>query len=149
MNEIRFVKRNLEANKNKNVESKCFYDVLVDGKSLFDEFISTEENMVSCFGFYNDKKLNVNISNEFLKNKTSDLVTGRTALFVCRECVDIGCGAITLEIEKNAKSYVWKNFAHENNSFELEETDYINFQLLEFDKNEYEKAINNLKINCL
>lgn len=100
MNKIQFIRRKLEADKTKNIKSVNFYDIIVDGKSLFDQFISSQDNMVSSFGFYDDKKLNLNILNEFLKTKTSELDTGRTLLFVCRECGDIGCGAITLEIEK-------------------------------------------------
>lgn len=149
MNKIRFAERTLEADASQNVKAIRFYDVLVDEKSLFDEFISAEDNMVCCFGFYNDKKLNGDCSDEFLTIKTSELNSLRTPLFVCRECGDIGCGAITLEIVKKENSYVWKKFAHENDSFELEESDFIDFPSVEFDKTEYEEAINSLKTKWL
>lgn len=148
MNEIKFIKRILETDKKRNIESKCFYDILIDNKSIFDE-LESDDNNACIFGFYNDKNLNIDIVNQFLKTKDSELQTGRIMLLVCRECGDIGCGAITLEVQKNEDSYVWKNFAHENDSFELIETDFLDIEPKEFSKNEYENALNNLKINWL
>ena len=148
MNEIKFIKRILESDKKRSVESKSFYDILIDNKSIFDE-LESDENNACILGFYNDKNLNIDIVNQFLKTKDSELQTGRTMLLVCRECGDIGCGAITLEIQKNKGSYVWKNFAHENDSFELIETDFLDIEPKEFSKNEYENALNDLKANWL
>ena len=148
MNEIKFIKRILESDKKRSVESKSFYDILIDNKSIFDE-LESDENNACILGFYNDKNLNIDIVNQFLKTKDSELQTGRIMLLVCRECGDIGCGSITLEIQKNEDSYVWKNFAHENDSFELIETDFLDIEPKEFSKNEYENALNDLKANWL
>ncbi|MEO8233865.1 MAG: hypothetical protein ABI549_00495 [Flavobacterium sp.] len=149
MNKIEFIKRTFEADKKKNIKPIFFYDVLIDGISLFDELECDENNSVCIFGYYDKKNLNIDIINQFLKTKPSELDTGRISLFICRECGDIGCGATTIDIQKNENSYIWKKFAHENNSFELTEFDYLDVQPKEFKKNEYENALNELKTKLL
>ena len=149
MNNLNFKKRTLESDKKRNAESRSFYDVIVDGKSLFDQFVDAHSDLALSIGFYHDSNLNTQIVNEFLKSQKSKLESGRTLLFVCRECGDFGCGAITVEIERKDNSFVWKNFAHESDSFELIESDFINFPSIEFDKTEYETKLNNLIKNWL
>ena len=149
MNELKFINRTLQEDKKRNAEARDFFDLIVDGNSLFDQFVDAESDLASSFGFYNDAKLNIQIVNEFLKIQKSELESERTMLFVCRECGDIGCGAITVEIEKKDNSYIWKNFARENDSFELIPSDFIDFEILEFDKLKYETELNNLKKNWL
>lgn len=38
---------------------------------------------------------------------------GRAALYVCPECGDIGCGAITAVIEHGAETVIWRDFAYQ------------------------------------
>jgi hypothetical protein len=35
-------------------------------------------------------------------------------LFVCAECGDLGCGALTVQIAVTDGGIVWRDFAHEN-----------------------------------
>lgn len=149
MNKLKFIKRTLKEGKKRNVESRDFYDLLIDDNPLLNRFIDSESDLALSFGFYKNPKLNIQIVNEFLKIQKSELETLRSMLFVCAECGDIGCGAITVEIEKKSNSYVWKNFARENDSFELLPSDFIDFPSLEFDKISYENELKKLKNNWL
>ena len=149
MNELKFIERALKEDKKRNAELRNFYDIIVDGKSLFDQFVDAESDLASIFGFYNDSNLNIQIVDEFLKIQKSELESERTMLFVCRECGDIGCGAITVEIEKAENSYIWKNYAWDNGYEEILKNDFIDFQILEFNKSEYEFELNTLKKNWL
>jgi hypothetical protein len=149
VNELKFIKRTLKEDKNRNAELRDFFDLIVDGKSLFDQFVDAESDLASSFGFYTNTNLNIQIVDEFLKTQKSVLESERIMLFVCRECGDIGCGAITVEIEKKESSYVWKNFAWDNGYEEILKNDFIDFQVLEFNKAEYESELNTLKKNWL
>jgi len=40
---------------------------------------------------------------------------GRTAMYVCAECGDLGCGAVTAVIEFDAEHVVWRDFGYQNN----------------------------------
>ena len=147
MSSIKFIERTFR--KIGNQREVSFFDVLIDGNSLYDQLDLDQSRNVCRLGYYRNKQLNIDTINEFLKIKPSDLETRRTMLFICRECGDIGCGAITLEIEKTKTTFIWKNFAHENNSFALDESSYISFLPLEFDLVEYETEFEKLKKNWL
>ena len=149
MNKLKFIERTLKEDKKRNAELRIFFDIIVDGKSLFDQFVGAESDLASIFGFYNDSNLNIQIVDEFLTIKKSELESERIMLFVCRECGDIGCGAITVEIEKTENSYIWKNYAWDNGYEEILKNDLIDFQILEFNKSEYEFELNTLKKNWL
>lgn len=47
-------------------------------------------------------------------------------LFVCPECADLGCGAITMSITKEGDSFVWSEFAYENN-YDEAMTDFASY----------------------
>jgi len=44
-----------------------------------------------------------------------DFPNNRRALFICPECGDLGCGAISAVIEKVDATFVWREFGYENN----------------------------------
>ena len=145
MSSIKFIERTF--NKIGNQSEVSFFDVLIDGNSLYDQFNLDQSRKVCRFGYYRNKQLNMDTINEFLKIKPSELETGRTMLFICRECGDIGCGAITLEIEKTKTAFIWKKFAYENNSFALDESSYIDHLPIEINRAEYETEFEKLKKN--
>jgi hypothetical protein len=45
----------------------------------------------------------------------TDLWDARQSIFVCAECGDIRCGAITADVQRADGKYVWSNFAFESN----------------------------------
>jgi len=149
MNTIEFKKRTLKADPKRNAESRIFYDVIVDGKSLFEQFIDAESDMVGNLGFYNNVDLNLKTIDEYQLKGKSELESGQNMLFVCRECGDIGCGAITVKVDQTENGITWSNYKWENGYEESYESDFIDFKTLEFEKNEYFKALEIVRKNCL
>jgi hypothetical protein len=45
----------------------------------------------------------------------AELPGGRTPLYVCPECGDLGCGSVTAEIAWSRNSVTWRNFGYQNN----------------------------------
>ncbi|TCC17255.1 hypothetical protein [Kribbella sindirgiensis] len=39
---------------------------------------------------------------------------GRTAIYVCAECGDVGCGAVTAVVEVHDELVVWRDFGYQN-----------------------------------
>jgi hypothetical protein len=39
---------------------------------------------------------------------------GRTAIYTCAECGDVGCGAVTAVIEVSDEKVVWRDFGYQN-----------------------------------
>lgn len=71
-----------------------------------------------------------------------DLPGGRVSLYICPECGDIGCGAITVRIERRGLEIIWSDFGYENNyenNVELES--FCSIGPFHFDLNTYESKL--------
>ena len=114
-----------------------YVDFIVSGQPLSDIFQTKESDMISMFGWTTNIEYESRTLKEFLKQEPAELDTGRTIIYGCSECGDIGCGAITVEIVELSNKIIWKDFGYENNysGFDLE--DYKHIQQFEFDKQEY------------
>ncbi|MFM7668512.1 MAG: hypothetical protein ACKO7D_10055 [Bacteroidota bacterium] len=66
------------------------------------------------------------------------LATEKILLYVCADCGDLGCGALTAQISFSENSVVWSDFAYENASETFEK--YPNIGPFEFDKASYMNA---------
>ena len=88
-------------------------DFLVNCESLF---TATEaKNADMCGRFSSDfPENNPEAAEIFTLRRPADLKSGRSMLYVCPECGDIGCGAITVRISDESGNIVWSAFAYEN-----------------------------------
>jgi len=111
------------------VSERYSVDFLVNGRSLF---LATQADKLDlCGGFLvagNDtriKDINRQVAEQFLFerptwvqeiNRTPER---RVMLFVCSECGDLGCGAITVEIALDGDLVVWSRFGHQYMSWQV------------------------------
>jgi hypothetical protein len=58
--------------------------------------------------------LNNHSKRQLLKLETPETESGRSLIYVCPECADIGCGAFGCKITKKDGIYIWSDFAYEN-----------------------------------
>jgi hypothetical protein len=67
---------------------------------------------------------------------------GRTALYVCAECGDLGCGAVTALVEVGERRVVWSEFGYQNN-YEPFDTNAVfdGAGPLVFDRHEYSAVL--------
>lgn len=114
-----------------------YVDFIVSGQPLSDIFQTKDSDMISMFGWATNTDYEKRTLKEFLKQEPAELETGRTIIYGCSECGDIGCGAITAEIVDLDDKIIWKDFGYENNysGFDLE--DYKHIKQFEFDKQQY------------
>jgi hypothetical protein len=114
-----------------------YVDFIVSGRPLSEVFQTKESDMISIFGWGVNKDYEKRTIKEFLKQEVSELETGRTIIYGCSECGDIGCGAITAEILDEGDKIIWRDFGYENNysGFDLE--DYRHIPPFVFDKKQY------------
>jgi hypothetical protein len=79
---------------------------------------------VLCSDFAESETLNA-VDRLLLKSE-ADLPDDRRSLFVCAECGDLGCGAITISVKRAVDTIVWSDFGYENNYEEsVSRDDYI------------------------
>jgi len=89
-------------------------DFLIDGVSLYGVSKAGARDLIGLLGWSPAEDDQISI-NRLLLVERPDLANVRQSIFVCAECGDIACGAITAEIQRVAGTYVWSNFAFENN----------------------------------
>ncbi|PYL83114.1 MAG: hypothetical protein DMF21_00425 [Verrucomicrobia bacterium] len=90
-----------------------FLDFVVDGESLW-EALGKRHDMVSILCAEYSANETAKALGRLLLDQKADLPNNRRSFFVCSECGDLGCGAITAVIERQAETITWKAFGYEN-----------------------------------
>lgn len=103
-----------------------YIDFVISGQPLSEILHTKERDMISMFGWAFNKEYENRTLKEFIGQAPVELETGRTIIYGCSECGDIGCGAITAEILHLDEKVVWRHFGYEN--------DYSGFDLADFKK---------------
>ena len=83
-----------------------YLDFVVDGISLYDRLRAGDR--VTALGCWLPDS-----EREHIEQLRS--ASGRVPLYVCAECGDFGCGAVTVQVERTPEGFVWRDFAFENN----------------------------------
>lgn len=139
------------------MEHRNYIDFVVSGQSLGQLFDIERMNLIGTFGWIKNQAIELNLIDEFLGKSIPELPTGRSSFYVCKECGEIECGAITAQIEFTESRVVWKNFGYERSYDESGPRldDYKTVGPYFFDLKQYtkvfemlkEKRINNSEIN--
>lgn len=67
---------------------------------------------------------------------------GRTALYVCAECGDLGCGAVTAVVEVDGPKVVWREIGYQNDYEPFEESAvFAGAGPFVFDRKEYSAVL--------
>ena len=117
-------------------------DFTIDGKSLLAELVSESgghDDFLGCFARGWDK-LNKHSLKQLLLQEPPETASGRSLIYVCPECADIGCGAYGCKINKVGEEYIWSEFAYENGYEEPESIKSVG--PFKFSVTEYESVVN-------
>jgi hypothetical protein len=135
-----------EIGKDGGKTKRVFLDFVVDGNALT-ERLGTEQ--ITPFALdigiwpgskaHNLKTVAVEI-NQLVSIDRPDFQPDRWALYKCAECGDLGCGAVSVRIEKSRNQIVWKDFAFQNN-WEEEIRAIPSLGPFIFDLNQYQSTI--------
>ena len=97
---------------------------MVNGASLREMLKTTN---ITPLGWLHSPWTEKSIS-RLLGNEPPDFPNNRQSLYVCAECADLGCGAVSVVIERSGNEVVWRDFGYQNNyddSIDLESYEYI------------------------
>lgn len=122
-----------------------YIDFIVSGQSLGQLFGLPDLDLIGTFGWTDKKEYEYKKIDEFLGIEKTKLETGRTCFYVCPECGDIECGAITAKIEVTDNMIIWKDFGYENNYTELNLKDYKEVGPFYFEKASYFEVMESLR----
>ena len=87
-----------------------FLDFVIDGKSLYDKL----GDVISPLGWFRPEHNQIAV-NRFLLLEPADFPDDRRSIYVCPECGDLGCGAVSAIIEQIGDRIVWRDFGYQNN----------------------------------
>ena len=121
-----------------------YQDFVVSGRSLRTVLGRDDSDLITSFGWlnsrYEEEQLQV-----LLLHKQSDVPTGRAMLYVCPECGDLDCGAITATILDLGDRIVWTDFGYETGYGGLV-GDYITIKPIEFRRQQYVQTLSRLGV---
>jgi hypothetical protein len=127
--------------------ARQYLDYMVDRKPLSELLGSGRFDMIGRLGWgvLSEQKRTIN---RLLLRDAADLPNGRCMVFVCSECGDIGCGAITATIEKYGEHIVWRDFGYQNSSDQTAPRleDFVAIVPFNFDAGAYLQAFENLAL---
>jgi hypothetical protein len=101
-------------------------DFVVNGNSLFELVNAKQLDMCGRFSSDLGSVQNELIQLVFQTGTPSDKSPNRIMLFVCPECGDLSCGAITFTIIRENDTVTWSDFAYEND-YDDSMTDFTSF----------------------
>jgi hypothetical protein len=139
MDTLNFDKRT----RRENNSERNYYDFNISGQSLMTILKADNRDLISPFG-WGDKNYEQEIIKEFTGQKNPQISGERLMIYVCAECGDLGCGAITAELKIIDTKVIWKNFRYEDNSSEIDFTSFKDIPPFEFDRSDYFKKFKNI-----
>ena len=89
-------------------------DFVVDGRALSEK---VRGDYASCLG-WGEPEWESTIVDKLLLEAAPDSPPNRVALYICPECGDFSCGAVTAVIERDGDAFVWHTFGYENDLLE-------------------------------
>jgi hypothetical protein len=120
------------------VTERDYLDFVIDGLSMSEHLGG---DRVSCLGWFVAPE-NARAVRRLLLDEPADFPNDRRSLYVCPECGDLGCGAVSVVIESVENQIVWRDFGYENNYENIVRSDsYRNLGPFVFDAAEYERVI--------
>jgi len=127
----------------KKYSDRQYLEFIVSGQPLHEYLGVKEQSRVTPFGFFPDKKEQKRALREFRFQQRSLLIDNRVELYICEDCGDIRCGAITTKIIDEGDKIIWAQFATQNDPEEISEL--LAVEQIEFNRQDYFKAFS--KIN--
>lgn len=114
-----------------------YLDFIVNGNSLIE--ILEPSDLIGCLG-WGRPEIEKHTIAQLLTKELPEPESGRVPIYICPECGDLGCGAVTARICEEAESYIWSDFAFENN-YEGTVKPYSEIGPFSFGKAAYSKVL--------
>ena len=119
-----------------------FLDFVIDEVTLSSRF---NVDFISPFGWFDADEQEASIA-RLLTKSPPDAPHGRTTLYICPECGDPGCGAVTLLVERGPGVIIWKDFGFEDTYEDVVHTEgFESIGPFTFDGKQYHELFERLR----
>ncbi|HSH59172.1 MAG TPA: hypothetical protein VK988_05920 [Acidimicrobiales bacterium] len=116
-----------------------FADLVVDAKPLYRVVRAEGFDYISAI-WLDDPDIARLAVRRLLGDQPPDAPGGRVAMYVCPECGDLGCGAVTAQVNRTEDNVEWSAWGLQNN-YEERVTPVENLPAVTFRRDEYERAL--------
>ena len=120
-----------------------FLDFVIGGRPLYRYLRSHEYfDLVGCIWLEPEwgRRWSANHLLELMLKRRSELPGGQVILYLCPECQEVDCGAITVRIEADDKVFRWTGWAYVDWDGQREE-DVGPLRIVEFERSRYEQVL--------
>jgi hypothetical protein len=115
-----------------------YLDFMIDGVSLRETLKTTN---ITSLGWLPPPWAERSVL-RLLGKEPPDFPDNRQSLYVCAECADPGCGAISVVVERQGDEIVWRDFGYQNNYDEaIDLESYKDVGPFRFNASAYAEAI--------
>jgi hypothetical protein len=114
-----------------------YLDFIIDGQPLSEKIGG---DLASCLGWFVPAE-NTKAVRRLLLEEPADLPNNRRSLYVCPECGDLECGAVTAVIERSGDKIIWRDFGFQHESDELTPIRGYRDISFAFDGTQYNQAL--------
>ena len=94
-------------------KERQFLDFVVDGVSLYG-LIGERYDLISVLGFDLWPGVVDEILSQLKGLARSEAPANRVPVYVCAECSDLDCGALTVEVVREGEIVQWRNWGYQN-----------------------------------
>jgi hypothetical protein len=136
--------RQIEAGMAASKQPRRFLDFKVDGRPLYPEIRRRGHDFIT--GLWLDdavaRAAAVVAVRRLLGVEPPDAPHNRVSVYVCAECGDLGCGAITVDVGKSDAAVSWRDWGYQTNyDDEVHPLGLHDLPDVTFDRAEYEVAL--------
>lgn len=126
---------------NKTVRS--FLDFGVDGRSLYGVMVESGFDNVSPIWLDATAAAATDMAiARLLGEEPGDAPGGRVSVYVCAECGDLGCGAVTVQLDVGSDRVTWSDWGYQTNYEDaVHRDDLPPLSTLTFDRAQYEDVL--------
>lgn len=89
---------------------RTFLDYVVDGASMYSAIVEAGLDDIGRLG-WGDSEMHRAGQDCLLGVHPPEFASDQVALFVCPECGDLGCGAVTAQIRRRSDTVTWERIA--------------------------------------
>lgn len=127
-----------------NQTPREYFDFFVSGHSLKTILNIETADFITLLGWGTNQEYDKHILNVFRLKEKSQLDSGRVMIYVCPECGDINCGAVTATIKDFGDRIIWSDFGYETDTGGMTET-YDQVKPIEFARASYFSAFSKIR----
>jgi len=124
--------------------ARTFLDFYVSDRRLLDLLGWPDADYITPLG-WGRAESQADAVAELLRKRKPSLTTGRHQLYICPECGDIGCGAVTASVEREREFIVWRDFGFENDYEEPRLSEFTSIAPLYFEATAYWQALSSFR----